>query len=333
MNITKYYKQLFNEDNKTIMIGLISLLIVVWLIFYAIPSLFLSLFHTFLGNIILLLLILIISATSSTYGIVAAIIIIILYQISHPSTISSAINRESFWTQDSTNTFLKIQDTINRNTNFDTSMIQKQATQEEVDYFNTNGMWPWSQTTQDLYIEASNQNPYVRSYPPDSMIHARTLYNQNAIQQILQTQTPEGRMLLNGVQINSGEPDLTGRGDFGYTSGLITNETNPLSKTIVCDSKTNKLKQKRFLGYGGILTEQVKEETPFDYNNLESTVPGFKFTSGPCNPCSNFDPQSNSICNFSLNLNNETNNDNNSLWSRILESKENEDFCSKFNLS
>lgn len=326
-----YFKQLFNETNKTKLIGLLAILILLWIILYAIPSLFFSLFHTFLGNSILLFTVLLISATySTTYGILAAISIIILYQISHPSSNETRI-KESFWTQDSTQTFLKIQDTINRNTNFDTSMIQEQASQEEVDYFNTNGKWPWSQTTQDLYIEASNQNPYVRSYPSDSMIHARTLYNQNAIQQILKTQTPEGRMLLNGVQINSGDPDLTGRGNFGYTSGLITNETNPKSKVIVCDAKTNQLKQKRFLGYGGILTEQVKEEIPFDYNDLESTVPGFQFTSGPCNPCANFDPQSNSTCNFSLNLTNQDSDSNSqTMWSRILDSKENEDFCSKF---
>jgi hypothetical protein len=181
-------------------------------------------------------------------------------------------------------------------------MIQQQATQEEVDYFNANGMWPWSQTTQDLYIEASNKNTYVRSYPPDSMIHAKTIYNENAILQILKMQTKEGEFLLRGIQVNSGEPDLSGRGDFGYTSRLITNETNPLSKTIVCDSKTNQLKQKRFLGYGGILTEQVKEETPFDYNQLESTVPGFKFIDEPCNPCTNIDEGSNNSCKFVLDV-------------------------------
>ena len=314
-----YLKKIFNKDNKTKLIGLLSILILLWLIFYVIPSLFLSLFHTFLGNIILLLSILFISATYSAFnGIIAAVIIIILYQISHPPNYPSI--KENFWSEESTNTFLKIQNTNNPNTNFDTSVIEKQASQEEVNYFNTNGMWPWSQATQDFYIEASNQNPYIRSYPSDSMNDAQTIYNEKAIQEILKTQTDEGQMLLRGIQINSSEPDLSGRGEFGYTSGLITYETNPKSKVIVCDSKTNKLKQTRFLGYGGILTEQVKEEIPFDYKDLENTVPGFKFINEPCDPCMNIDPNSKNTCNFSLNLKNtNTPSQEKSLWNRILD--------------
>ena len=302
MKILKDYKELFNEENKTKLIGLLSILIVLWLIFYAIPSLFLSLFYTFLGNTILLLSVILIGATySPLYGIFAAVIIILLYQLSHPSSTS----KESFWTQDSTNTFLKIQDTINRNTNFDTTQIQKQASKKEVDYFNQHGMWPWSEATKLFYIEASNQNTYVRSYPLDSMIHAQTLYNETAILQILKMQTKEGKFLLRGVEINTGVPDTTGIGTFGYTSGLMTNATNPTSKIMVCDSKTNQMKQTQFLGYGGILTEQVKSETPVDYHELEDQIPGFKFIDEPCNPCTNLKNmkhKNNNICRFVLDV-------------------------------
>ena len=152
------------------------------------------------------------------------------------------------------------------------------------------------------------------------MNDAQTIYNEKAIQEILKTQTDEGQMLLRGIQINSSEPDLSGRGEFGYNSGLITYETNPKSKVIVCDSKTNKLKQTRFLGYGGILTEHVKEEIPFDYKDLENTVPGFKFINEPCDPCMNIDPNSKNSCNFSMNLkNNNSSSQEKSLWNRILD--------------
>ena len=96
-----YFKQLFNEDNKTKLIGLLAILILLWIILYAIPSVFLSLFHTFLGNSILLLSILLISATySPAYGILTAISIIILYQISHPASNKIKI-KEPFWSQNS----------------------------------------------------------------------------------------------------------------------------------------------------------------------------------------------------------------------------------------
>lgn len=309
MKLLKYYKDLLNEDNRTKLIGLLSILILLWIILYALPSLFFSLFYTFLGNTILLLSVILIGATySAVHGVAAAVLVILLYQLSHPFsfTKTNTNTKESFWTQDSTNTFLKIQDTINRNTNFDTTMIQKQASQEEVDYFNSHGMWPWSESTKLLYIEAVNRNPYIRSFPPDSMIHARTVYNENAMLQILKTQSKEGQFLLRGVEINTGVPDTTGRGTFGYTSGLMTNATNPTSKVVVCDPKTNQLKQRQFLGYGGILTEQVKKETHVDYNDLENQIPGFKFLDEPCNPCTNMNQNHhnnmNNTCPFTLDI-------------------------------
>jgi len=314
IEITKYYKKLFTEDNKTKLIGLLSILVFLWLVLYVIPSFFILLFHTFLGNLILLLTIILISATyTAQYGIIATICIIILYRISSPSfktketkTTENYENQnqdQNQWTQDSTNTFLQIQSTINRNTNFDTSMIQQQATQEEVDYFNDNGKWPWSQTTKDLYTEALNKNVYIRSYPDDAIIKAQTIYNENAIQQILKMQTKEGKFLQRGVEINQGthEDDISGIGAFGYTSGLKTNKTNPNSKIIKCDANTNEIKQIQFMGYGGILGEQVNKETPVNYHDLENIIPGFKFINEPCNPCTNMGNSTN-YCPFILDI-------------------------------
>lgn len=245
-----------NTGYKTKLIGLFSILICLWFIFYAIPSVFISLFHTFLGNILLIVSVLLVgSVYSPFYGLGVAVIIIILYQISHPSLFTNV--KESFWNPESTDTFLKIQNTINPNTNFDTSVIQKQASQREVDYFIKNGLWPWSKQVEDLFIEKTNQNTYVRSYPPGVMIHAKTIYNENAIKQVL-----ADKSLDRGIIINSGDPDLSGYGDFGYTSGLVTNETNPKSVIIRKNYKTGELEKIKFLGYGGIMGEQIKQISP-----------------------------------------------------------------------
>ena len=220
----------FINDYKTKLIGLFSILFFLWFIIYAIPSIFISLFHTLLGNIILLISILLVgSIYSSFYGVGLAIIIIILYQISHPYHLftNGKEVKESFWSPQSIDTFLKIQNTINPQSNFDTSVIQQQASQKEVDYFIKKGFWPWSKEVEDLFIEKTNKNTYIRSYPPDAMIHAKTIYNENAIKQVLADKT-----LDRGIIINSVEPDLSGHGDFGYTSGLVTNETNPKSTII-----------------------------------------------------------------------------------------------------
>jgi hypothetical protein len=299
MTLLNTIKQLFTKKGQTKLIGLFSILVLLWLIFYVIPDIFASLFYTLLGNLILLLTTLLVSMVySPSYGILLGILFVILYRFGHYSDVKSV---EAFdWTPDSTNTFLQIQNTINRNSNFDTSVIQEQASQEEVDYFNSHGMWPWSPEIKELYIEASSKNPYIRSYPLDSMIHARTLYNENAIRQILFYQTNEGRMLVSGIQINSGEPDLSGKGSFGYTSGLNTYAVNPSSKLIKCDPKMNRLKQSQYIGDGGILGEHVYQESPVDYNQLEDLVPGFQFTNGACDPCANLNNNNSQSCSFSL---------------------------------
>jgi hypothetical protein len=253
----------FINDYKTKLIGLFSILVFLWVIIYAVPSIFISLFHTLLGNIILLISILLVgSIYSPFYGIGLAIIIIILYQISHPYPYlfknGKENVKESFWSPQSINTFLKIQNTINPQSNFDTSVIQQQASQEEVDYFIAKGFWPWSKEVEDLFIEKTNKNTYIRSYPPDAMNHAKTIYNENAINQVLADKT-----LDRGIIINSTEPDLSGHGTFGYTSGLVTNETNPKSIIIRKNDKTGGLETIQFLGYGGIMGEQIKKITPF----------------------------------------------------------------------
>jgi hypothetical protein len=170
---------------------------------------------------------------------------------------------------------------------------QSQASQEELDYFNKNGMWPWSQNTKDLYESALNRNPYVRTYSKDSIKYARTVYNEAAILRILSYQTKEGQFLLNGVLIKENsdstqrvEEDLpSGFGDFPYDSGLIENRSYDIIKCNMSNSNNSTLERIKFTGKGGIYGEQTTKVTPVDYTNLDKVIPGFTFINGPCNPC------------------------------------------------
>ena len=50
-------KETFSEKNMNMFVGLISLLIALWLVMFAVPDLFVSLFDTPLGNLILIVFI------------------------------------------------------------------------------------------------------------------------------------------------------------------------------------------------------------------------------------------------------------------------------------
>ena len=206
----KQIKNLFNQDNKTMLIGLLSILVVLWTILYVIPGFLVSLFNTILGNLILLLSLILVSSQDVKYGIAMGIILIILYRFSHL--------KEGFtWSEESGRQFIELQNSINPNTIFDLKEIKKQANQEEVDYFLKNSMWPWSKETEDLYNELLNKNTYVRLYPEDAINNAKTKYNQSIITQILSEQLDALQNKLNKPTILD---DRDGLGSYAFSSGL-----------------------------------------------------------------------------------------------------------------
>ncbi len=274
----KNFKNLLNDENKTKIIGLFTILICLWLVLYFIPELFISLFNTLLGNLILIIGTILIYSHNRTHGIVIGLVFLLLYRFSR-------LSKESF-TNKSQKDFLAIQNTINKQKIFDMDIISQQASQEELDYFNKYGIWPWSQKVIQLYESAIERNPYIRTVPGDATNYARTIYNEAAILRILSYQTKEGQMLLNGVLIpnnsNLDEQLPSGFGDFPYTSGLAEDRTNDVVK---CNLLNNSLERITYTGKGGIFSQQTEKKAPVDFTDLESIIPGFKFLNGPCNPC------------------------------------------------
>jgi hypothetical protein len=212
----KELKKLFNQDNKTILIGLLSVLVVMWIILYVIPTFLFSLFNTILGNLILLISLILFSSQDIKYGVVLAIILIILYRFSHL--------KEGFtWSEESGKKFIELQNSINPRVVFDTKMIKKQASQEEVDYFLKNSMWPWSKDVEDLYKELLEKNTYVRLSTEDAINEAKTKYNQTIISQILSQQLDVLQSNKNAHKIMD---DRDGLGSYAFSSGLEHNNNN-----------------------------------------------------------------------------------------------------------
>jgi hypothetical protein len=81
MNLT--LNNIFSKKNVNLVVGLITLLVVLWTVMYAIPGLFYYLFDTGLGNLILLAFLFLAAMYDLTLAIGLAVIFIILYQFSH----------------------------------------------------------------------------------------------------------------------------------------------------------------------------------------------------------------------------------------------------------
>ena len=305
MNLNK----LFNDENKTRLLGLLTIATLLWIVLYFIPEIVVSLFNSLLGNLILILTILLIYMNNRIYGLLIGLIVILLYRFYQ-------LSKEGF-TTDSQQKFLSIQNTINKNTIFDMNVIETQASQEELNYFNSNGMWPWSQNVIDLYEDAVKKNYYVRTIPEMSTNYTRTIYNEASILRILSYQTDEGDFLLNGVLVknpfgNKKEELPNGFGDFVYKSGLKENREDSIIKCNMKNETNPTLEKITYTGNGKKFNEQTYISENIDYNNLENIIPGFTFSNSPCNPCGSIAAIPDYSCEYNLKLKNKS--DISSVW-------------------
>lgn len=83
--MTVSFSNVFSKKNLNLVVGLITLLIVLWVVMFAIPNLFVNLFDTGLGNLILIAFIFLAAMYDTSLAIGLAIVFIILYRFAHMS--------------------------------------------------------------------------------------------------------------------------------------------------------------------------------------------------------------------------------------------------------
>ena len=216
-------KKAFNKHNAKILIKIVALLLVLLTILYIIPEVFIALFTTFLGKLILLLSIIIVGIYNYKYGLGLASIIIIIYR-SYVLSNYQLNKKEGFtWTQDEITNFVKVQNTNNPQIVYDPVQLQKSASPSEVEIFLQDGKWPWSEDTQTLYTDALLTNPYVRVYKKNGLNSARKVYNEQSIKYILNAQDEQASQekVFQQTHLQKSKDELpSGWGSFGYNSGL-----------------------------------------------------------------------------------------------------------------
>jgi len=79
------FESIFSRKNLNLFVGLITLLIVLWAVMFAIPSLFVNLFDTGLGNLILIAFIFLAAMNNINLAIGLTVVFLILYRFSHIS--------------------------------------------------------------------------------------------------------------------------------------------------------------------------------------------------------------------------------------------------------
>ena len=77
------FGSVFSRKNINLVVGLITLLVVLWVVMFAVPSLFVNLFDTGLGNLILIAFIFLAAMYNMNLAGGLAVVFIILYRFSH----------------------------------------------------------------------------------------------------------------------------------------------------------------------------------------------------------------------------------------------------------
>jgi len=216
-------------------------------------------------------------------------IVIIIFTLIFIYILTFTYSKEGFtWKDKLTQDYLKSQNTYNPDYVFDTNILQKQASPEEVQYFLKNKKWYWSPETQKLYKESVMRDNIISIDPEISLNIAQGIYNEQAVKQVLSWKTKEGLFILNGITI-------------GHTKDLPENINNVVKCDIQPDG-THKMKKITNLGYGSINGEMIKKIDEINDEDIPKNVPGFHFLKSPCNPCIPLNGPTNYSCPFSINV-------------------------------
>lgn len=82
---------IFSRKNLNLVVGLLTLLIVLWVVMFAVPGLFVSLFDTLLGNAILVAFIFMAAMYNMNMAVGLAIVFMVLWRFSHMSVIEGVV--------------------------------------------------------------------------------------------------------------------------------------------------------------------------------------------------------------------------------------------------
>lgn len=275
-----------NKNNKykiPFLVIVFTLFLILLYLFYKYNNVYEFVFNNPLGNVLIIFVIGICYWINNNFGMLVGFLVGLLYLLSRFLKNSG---KEGFtWSQETIDNFNSYEKTNNPNVVFDVSLIQNQASQEDVDVLLSSGMWPWSEDVQQMFMDKVQRNTMIKTSPVDALNKARTIYTETAAKELLSVNSPEGMFLNVGVLIDvPGDQEDAMGNTYGVKSGLVA----PNKNTIRCGTDKNGdmvMQETQNMGNDGITSVHSKVTTDLDYTKLPDLIPGFSFLKGPCNPC------------------------------------------------
>jgi hypothetical protein len=321
--------------NNTFFVSVFLVLFLFTLLMVLNPAIFLYLFNTLFGNILLVLFILFIGMFDIKWALGLALFFFILYyflnylktiQKKSETVVETMIDYKSLmqtpgsdnqleskytggdymggkksrpvihykkWSDQTIQDFINFENVTNPLYIFDLDIIQQQATEDDVKYLLQNGKWYWSPEIQQLYMDSVALSQFISVDPGISLNIDQTIYNQNAIKQILSWNTKEGTFLLSGITI-------------GHSKNMPKDRNNTIKCTIDKNGGPALMKKKVYKGYNSYNAAVNYELSEVINQDLPNQITGFQFVKGPCNPCVALNDPNDYSCPFTLDTGNGT---------------------------
>lgn len=71
------------QNKQSMFVGILTFLVGIWILFYAIPELFASLFNSLIGNLILLFVVILTATKNILLALGLAVLFVFMYKFSH----------------------------------------------------------------------------------------------------------------------------------------------------------------------------------------------------------------------------------------------------------
>jgi hypothetical protein len=311
---------IYLPKNNTILITIISIFIAFVTVLYLKPEFFVFAFHTILGNLIIACGLIGIGFLDKYLGVGLGLLLLIIYLSSKLDSKSNSDGKkgqgqgqgqqgeeqgeqggkkqvkEAFnnpdWPQQIIDDFKKFQESRNPNVQYDIKIIQKQATLDEVNQLFETGKWPWSEQIRQLYLKSIANSSNISIDPGNALSDAQSIYNENAIKEVLAWGSKEGVFLIHGATI-------------GHPKGMPENINNMVRCGTAKDG-SNVMQKIEYLGYNGLNGSMDKNVVELKNAEIPKEVAGFSFIKSECNPCVALNDVPDYSCPFSINTGNGT---------------------------
>ena len=291
---------IYLPKNNAVFISIISVFIAFAAMLYLKPSVFIFAFHSLLGNLMMFGILVGIWFFDKNLSIGLGLLLLIVYLSSRisvtivpSSSSSSSLKKEGFlgqqsWSQQTIDDFKQFQDSRNPNVQYDLTVVQRQATEDEAKQLFETGQWPWSKKVKQLYMNAIGGSANISIDPGIALSDAQAIYNENAIKEVLAWGSKEGVFLTQGAIV-------------GHPKNMPENINN-LVRCGTASDGSSVMQKIEYLGYDGINATMDKKVTELSPSDIPKEVTGFSFINSECNPCVALNDVPEYTCPFKLDI-------------------------------